>query len=200
MLSMSGERPRRDTHQEGAPATVPAAAPGADAKTAQRSTMSSEVTAGTAPATDPATSAALERARSLLRDGKMVVLFDGVCGLCNRSVDFIRSRDPRGRVYFASLQSGLGQQLLREHGFSTENFRTIVALKGERALVESEAVLTIGEGLTTGLALAARALRLLPRPIRDALYRAVAARRLSWFGELAECRMPTAEDREKLLA
>ena len=121
-----------------------------------------------------------------------VVLFDGVCTLCDRAVQFILDRDPDGVFRFASLQSGTGRALMRRHQLDPDALSSVVVVDGERAYTRSDAALRIARDLDSPW----RALvgfRVVPRILRDAAYDAVAARRYRWFGTREACRIPTPE-------
>ena len=123
-----------------------------------------------------------------------VVLFDGVCNLCNGAVDFIVRRDPAAYFQFAPLQSEAASRLLSAHGRSLDHevLGSILLLEQGRVFDQSTAVLHIGRRLRGLRAVSALAL-LVPRLLRDAVYRLVARRRYRWFGRSATCRVPTAE-------
>jgi predicted DCC family thiol-disulfide oxidoreductase YuxK len=122
---------------------------------------------------------------------KNLVLFDGPCNLCNASVLFIIDRDPAGRFAFASLQSEAGQAALARHGITGGTPESVVLIDERGAWRESDAAVRIAAGLSGPWRLAG-ALRVVPRPIRDAAYRYVARRRYRWFGSDA-CRLPTPQ-------
>jgi predicted DCC family thiol-disulfide oxidoreductase YuxK len=130
--------------------------------------------------------------------GAPVVLFDGVCNLCNGSVQFIVRHDPAGRFRFASLQSEAGRALLRRHGMDTEELSSVVLVEGGRAYSRSDAALRIAGGLG-GAWKAAGALRAVPRPLRDLVYEWVARNRYRWFGKQEACMIPTPELRARFL-
>ena len=127
-----------------------------------------------------------------------VVLFDGVCNLCNGSVQFIVRHDPAGRFRFASLQSEAGQALLRRHGLDPHDLFSVILVEGGRAYARSDAALRIARGLS-GAWRAAGALRVVPRPLRDAVYGWVARNRYRWFGRREACMVPTPELRARFL-
>ena len=131
-------------------------------------------------------------------DGGAVVLFDGVCNLCNGSVQFILKRDPHGRFRFASLQSDAGRRLLRAHGLPADALESVVLVEDGRAWTHSDAALRIARGLSGGWR-AAGALRVVPRPLRDAVYGLVARNRYRWFGRRESCMVPTPEWRARFL-
>lgn len=130
-----------------------------------------------------------------------VVLFDGVCNLCNGVVQFLIDHDPKAKLRFASLQSEAGRKLLLEHGMKAPEGDpdSIVFVVGGRAYAHSTAVLRIAlalGGLWSVLAVG----YVLPRFLRDALYRFIARHRYSWFGREESCRVPTPELRARFLA
>jgi predicted DCC family thiol-disulfide oxidoreductase YuxK len=127
-----------------------------------------------------------------------VVLFDGVCNVCNAAVNFIIDRDPEARFCFASLQSGKGRELCAAHGLS-EDVRTIVLVEDGAAYTESTAVLRIVRRLGAAWPLLYVAI-LLPRALRDVLYRFFAANRYRWFGKRESCRVPTPDIRRRFLS
>ncbi|WP_132058623.1 thiol-disulfide oxidoreductase DCC family protein [Halorussus amylolyticus] len=125
-------------------------------------------------------------------DGGPIVLFDGVCNLCNGFVQFIVPRDPEGRFRFASLQSEVGQRLLAERGLPTDELESLVLVEGDDWYVKSSAVARIAAHLG-GVYAPISALRFVPRPIRDWAYDFVAARRYRWFGKKDQCTIPSGD-------
>ncbi|MFC6719521.1 thiol-disulfide oxidoreductase DCC family protein [Natrialbaceae archaeon GCM10025810] len=128
--------------------------------------------------------------RDEIPDGAPIVLFDGVCNLCNGFVQFIVPRDSAGTIHFASLQSDAGKRLLADHGLPTDELESIVLIEGDDCYVKSAAVARIATHLG-GVYRLLGGLRFLPRPIRDRAYDFVAARRYRWFGKKDRCAMPT---------
>ncbi|RDI96272.1 thiol-disulfide oxidoreductase DCC family protein [Meiothermus sp. QL-1] len=127
-----------------------------------------------------------------------VVLFDGVCNLCNGVVRFILRHDPEGRFRFAAQQSEVGQALLRRYGLGgTPLADSVVVIEGNRVYLESDAALAILRRLPGYAWL--YALRHLPRPLRDGLYRLVARHRYRIFGRQEACWRPTPELKERFL-
>jgi predicted DCC family thiol-disulfide oxidoreductase YuxK len=127
-----------------------------------------------------------------------IVLFDGVCHLCSSSVHFIIRRDPCARFKFAPLQSPIGQALLHRHRLSTNTLDTFVLIEGGRAYTRSTAALRVARRLT-GLWPVAYLGIVVPEPVRDAIYRIIAQNRYKWFGQRAECMLPTPEVKERFL-
>jgi predicted DCC family thiol-disulfide oxidoreductase YuxK len=127
-----------------------------------------------------------------------VILFDAMCILCSANARFILNHDRRGRFRLASIQSPAGAALCRRFGIDPEDPETLLLVEGDRALRDSDAVLAIWTGLG-GPWRAAAALRILPRGLRDPLYRWVARNRYRLFGRRETCWIPSAADRERML-
>ena len=127
-----------------------------------------------------------------------VILFDGVCNLCNGSVLFVIDRDPRARFRFAALQSDIGGDLLARSGYRGRALDSIVLLEDGRVFDRSTAALRIARRLRGGWPLLA-AFLVVPRPIRDAVYEWIARNRYRWFGREESCRIPTPELRHRFL-
>ncbi len=127
-----------------------------------------------------------------------LVLFDGVCSLCNGAVDFIIRHDQRGDIAFASLQSDVGRDAMVRTGHDPDALDTMVLVDGDGFWTRSDAALRIA-GHMGGAWRVALALRIVPRFVRDAVYRVVARNRYRWFGKRESCRLPTPEEREGIL-
>ena len=128
----------------------------------------------------------------------MIVLFDGVCNLCNRAVDYALRRDTKRRLKFAPQQSEAGRALMEKHGFDPEAGGSIVAVEGDRAYTESRAALEIMRRLRFPCPLFYGFI-VVPPFLRDAVYRWIARNRYLWFGKRDTCRVPTEEERERFL-
>ena len=127
-----------------------------------------------------------------------VVLFDGVCTLCNGVVNFLIDRDPAANLRFASLQSEAGRALLAKAGLPQDYRDSFVLIAEGIALVHSDAALGIARRMAPPWSWL-YPLRLVPRPIRDAVYRLIARHRYHWFGQTNACRLPTPELRARFL-
>ena len=121
-----------------------------------------------------------------------IILFDGVCNLCNRWVNFVIDRDPSGRFRFAALQSGEAQDLLRLSATETTDVDSILLFDGERVYQKSDAILSIVSNLSGGWPLL-KIFRVIPRFVRDSVYDVIARHRYSLFGRTATCRVPTKD-------
>ena len=128
-----------------------------------------------------------------LRSGEPpLILFDGVCNLCNASVRWIIERDPRRIFRFASLQSAAGRAALAASGSTVPPLESVVLIDRAGAHTRSDAAIRIGRRL--GLPWSAVALALLvPQRLRDAVYAWVAGNRYRWFGRRESCMRPTPE-------
>jgi len=126
-----------------------------------------------------------------------IILFDGVCNLCNSSVQFIIKRDPKGRFKFASIQSETGQSLLELHGYDKE-IDSFILIENQKIYFKSSAALMVCRNLN-GLWKLLTILRILPAPFRDFFYDVVANNRYKWFGKKESCMLPTKEMKKRFL-
>jgi predicted DCC family thiol-disulfide oxidoreductase YuxK len=127
-----------------------------------------------------------------------IILFDGVCNFCNNSINFVMDRDTNGAFKFASLQSDIGQELLKQKGLKTSDFDSIVLLKNGTVYQKSDAALEITRELN-GLWSWLYIFKIVPRFIRDFFYNIIARNRYHWFGKTEACRLPTPELRARFL-
>lgn len=132
-----------------------------------------------------------------------LLLYDGVCGLCNRLTRFVLRRDRRGRFRFATLQGALGREILAAHGRSACALDTFFVVAGygsphERVLERSAAALFVAGELGWPWR-AAAPLRRLPAPLLDRVYEFIARHRYRWFGRRDRCPVPPPEQRERFL-
>jgi predicted DCC family thiol-disulfide oxidoreductase YuxK len=126
-----------------------------------------------------------------------IVFFDGVCGLCNRSIDFVLRHDRRGVFRAAPLQGETAAGLLTPT--DRESLHTLVLHTGDRSYRRSAAVVRILWNLGPWWRPLAVLLWLIPLPLRDLGYKLVARNRYRFLGKRETCRMPTPEERERLL-
>ena len=136
-----------------------------------------------------------------------IVLFDGVCNLCNASINFIIDNDSRGYFKFASLQSVEATHYLNRCGLNSEEMEvsreydylsSVVLYENGQCYRESTAVLRIAKKLRGGWPFL-YGLILVPEPIRNVMYRWVARNRYRWFGRQDACRLPSPELRSRFL-
>ncbi len=126
-----------------------------------------------------------------------IVLFDGVCGFCNRTVDFLLKHDPAGKLTFAPLQGTTAARLVPSDVRS--DLSTLAYWRSGRLYYRSGAVVRILRDLGGPLSAAAAILWLIPAPLRDLGYRLVAAVRYRVFGRHESCRVPSPEERQRFL-
>lgn len=127
-----------------------------------------------------------------------VVFFDGVCNLCNSSVNFLIDRDPQARFQFASLQSYLAGEILPSHEIDPTKVDSIAFLVNGRVYQRSRAVLEIARRMRRLWPLM-YVFVIVPGFIRDMVYNWIARNRYRWFGRTDSCRMPTPELRARFL-
>ena len=127
-----------------------------------------------------------------------LILFDGVCNLCNGFVQFVIERDPPGRFQFAALQSDAARRVLGVHGAPASAGDSVVLVEEGRVYTGSTAALRIARGLRFPWPVVG-VLLVVPRPLRDLIYAGVARRRYRWFGQREHCMVPTAATRSRFI-
>ena len=127
-----------------------------------------------------------------------IILFDGVCNLCNHAVNFIIDRDPAKRFLFSSLQSSEGQRLLHKHGLPAHQMDSLVLIRDDKIFLKSSGALEIARYLS-GFWPVFYIFKLIPYPIRDIIYNLVARYRYQLFGKRNTCRYPTTELKTRFL-
>lgn len=128
---------------------------------------------------------------------KSIILFDGVCNLCNASVQFIIKRDKSNYFRFAALQSETGKAMANKFGVSAYA-SSVILIEGEKKYSESTAALRIAKKLR-GLWPLLYLFIIIPPPIRNGIYRIIAKNRYSWFGKKDECMVPSPEQTHKFI-
>ena len=127
-----------------------------------------------------------------------VILFDGVCNLCNGLVRFIIKRDKERKFKFASLQSETGQQRLGQFGLEKNEFESFVLIRDDKYYLKSTGVLKMLRELG-GIWKLFYVFIFIPRPLRDLLYDAIAKSRYKIFGKRDVCMIPTPVLKERFL-
>lgn len=125
-------------------------------------------------------------------------MFDGVCNLCNRWVQFLLPRDRSGVFQFAHCQSEYGGAVLDRLGESRDDPSTVVLIDGDKVYLRSTAVLRALAALG-GAWRGMRLLLIIPRPLRDTAYTFIARRRYRWFGRTEQCAVPKPSWQERFL-
>ena len=126
-----------------------------------------------------------------------IIFFDGECNVCDKSVQFIIKRDPKGYFKFASIQSDIGKKILKQFKVPT-NINSFIFIDNEKCYYKSSAALRISKNLN-GLWKLLYFLLVVPRPIRDFFYGILANNRYKWFGKKDICILPSPEIRKRFL-
>lgn len=129
---------------------------------------------------------------------KAVIFFDGVCNLCNSSVNFVIDHDTKGSFHFASLQSDYAQAILARYGVNPEKLDSIVLVQSGTLYQKSDAALEIARHLSGGWSWL-YGFKIVPRFIRNHVYDWIAINRYRWFGRTDACRVPTSELRQRFI-
>lgn len=127
-----------------------------------------------------------------------ILLFDGVCNLCNSIVQFTIKRDPKEKFKFASLQSESGQALLKKFGLPTDDFDSFVFINGDKYFLKSSAGLHVLKELG-GVWKLFFAFIIFPRPLRDFVYNIIARTRYKLFGKRDTCMVPSPHLKQRFL-
>ncbi|MDT0621614.1 thiol-disulfide oxidoreductase DCC family protein [Croceitalea vernalis] len=134
-----------------------------------------------------------------MNDHKKIILFDGVCNLCNTSIQFVIKHDKTDEFRYAALQSEVGQQLTSERGIDTSTVDSIVLIDpGVAYYTKSDAALEIGSNLK-GYRTLSKFFKLFPVGFRNMIYDFVARNRYKWYGKQDACMIPTPELQAKFL-
>ncbi len=134
-----------------------------------------------------------------MENDKKIILFDGVCNLCNSSIKFVIKRDAQDIFRYAALQSEVGQKLISERGIDTSKVDSIILIDpGVAYYTKSDAALEIG-GHLKGYRTISRVLKLIPSSLRNIVYDFIAKNRYKWYGKKEHCMVPTPELLSKFL-
>lgn len=134
-----------------------------------------------------------------MEENKKIILFDGVCNLCNGFVQFVIKRDTSDVFRYASLQSEIGQQLISERNIDTTKIDSVIVIEpGVAYYIKSDAALQVGRQLK-GYRTISNLLNLIPSGLRNIVYDLVARNRYKWYGKKEHCMIPTPELKVKFL-
>ena len=128
-----------------------------------------------------------------------ILFFDGDCTLCNGAVQFILRHDRGGELRFASLQSGLAHELLPPLGVDPDALKSLVLYRNGRAITNSAAALRTAVSMGGPVGVLGRLGLLVPRGLRDGVYKWISRNRYRWFGKQAECMLPRPEWRHRFV-
>ena len=128
----------------------------------------------------------------IIKENKSIILFDGVCNLCNNSVQFIIKRDQKQRFLFTSLQSDAARDILLQFQLKNSEMDSIILIENGKIYQKSDAILKIVKHLN-GLWKINYVFIIIPKFIRDLVYTTIAKKRYQWFGKRDVCMIPTKE-------
>ena len=126
-----------------------------------------------------------------------IILFDGECNFCDKSVQFIMARDKNARFSFTSLQSEIGKQLLVQYD-APEDLDSFVLIENGRFYTQSSAALRVCKSLDGAWKFLV-AFLIVPKPVRNFFYTILAKNRYKWFGKKDQCMLPSKEQRKRFL-
>lgn len=127
-----------------------------------------------------------------------IILFDGICNLCNSSVQFVLKHDHKNQFMFASLQSTEGQNLLKQFQLPQQDFNSFILIENEKVYLKSTAALMVARQLKGAVKLLYGFI-IVPPFIRNAVYNFIAKNRYKWFGKKESCMIPTPELKARFL-
>ena len=127
-----------------------------------------------------------------------ILLFDGVCNLCNGFVQFVIKRDPEGIFRFTALQSKAGQELLTAHQQEKSNLSTVILIENGRVYTHSDVALRVATRLGGAWSFFS-VFSIIPRSFRDRIYNWIAQNRYRWFGKKEQCMIPTPDIKARFL-
>ncbi len=133
-----------------------------------------------------------------MENNNPIILFDGVCNLCNGAVQFVIKNDKKKLFRFAALQSEIGIELSKKYNLPSDTMNTFVAIINDKSYTRSTAALEVTKMLGGILSLA-YVFIIVPPLIRDSVYNWIAKNRYSWFGKQESCMIPTPELRDRFL-
>lgn len=122
-----------------------------------------------------------------MKEEQAIILFDGICNLCNNAVDFILKRDKKSQFSYVSIQSDEGKALFIRYNIPTES-DSVILIKNKQVFMESEAAIEIGKRLPAPWKQAG-ILRIFPLKLRNRMYLWIARNRYRWFGKREQCRI-----------
>jgi predicted DCC family thiol-disulfide oxidoreductase YuxK len=127
-----------------------------------------------------------------------IILFDGVCNLCNTSVNFVIEHDKKNIFRFAALQSDIGRKLAIENNINTADTDSIILIDGDSSYIKSTAALYISKELSGAYPLL-YAFMIIPKYLRDLIYNYIAKNRYKWYGKKESCMIPSPTLKDKFL-
>jgi predicted DCC family thiol-disulfide oxidoreductase YuxK len=136
------------------------------------------------------------KSNGITMENDPIILFDGCCNLCSRSVQFIINHDSERLFKFVPLQSKPGESLIAKVGKNSDPLESMILIEGSRSLMKSDAIIRIFQQLPGKWAYLSH-ISIIPKPIRDKIYDLIARYRHKWFGQQTSCPHPFHEDIDK---
>ena len=127
-----------------------------------------------------------------------IIIFDGVCNFCNGAINFIIKHDPEKMFTFTPMQTELAKSLMKKHKITNVGIDTFLLVKNNQCYIWTNAAFEISKDLS-GYWYLSNILKIIPRPIRDFLYRIFARNRYTLFGKQNTCMSPTAETKDRFV-
>ncbi|MCL6260746.1 thiol-disulfide oxidoreductase DCC family protein [Aquiflexum sp. TKW24L] len=133
-----------------------------------------------------------------IQDRHDIILFDGVCNLCNNAIDFVIKRDKKERFKFGALQDNATKSILKDYKINEAYLDSIILIRGDQVFYKSKAALEIARNLG-GIWPLLYVFNFIPSAVRDPVYDWIARNRYKWFGKKETCRIPTTKEKRKFL-
>lgn len=127
-----------------------------------------------------------------------IIIFDGVCNFCNKSINFIIKRDQKSNFLFTPIQNESAQELMKKHNINNKSIDTLILIKGEKCFLRSDAVFEIIKELS-GYWYLFGVFRIVPLSMRDYCYNFISNNRYKFFGKKDSCMIPTTELQKRFL-
>jgi len=134
-----------------------------------------------------------------MTQSRSIIFFDGVCNLCNSSIDFVIRRDKKNKFLVGALQDEVSKKVLANYRVREDYLDSIILLEDGVIFYKSTAALKIAKHLS-GLWPALYPLIIVPKALRDVVYDWIGSNRYKWFGKKNTCRLPTHEEKAKFLS
>lgn len=134
----------------------------------------------------------------MVKEEHPILLFDGVCNLCDNTVQFVIKKNASQTVHFAALQSDFGKEQIKKAGLPTNELKSLIFIEKKQIYTRSTGALKLARHLD-GLWKFAYVFIVVPKPIRDFVYNWIAKNRYKWFGEKDACMIPSKEVRERFV-
>lgn len=130
---------------------------------------------------------------------KNIIIFDGICNFCNKSVNFIIKRDTKVHFLFTPIQSDVAKEIMHKYDLNSKDIDSIILIKDDRYFTKSDAILEILKDLS-GYWFLFRIFKIVPKIMRDYLYNFISKNRYKFFGKKNSCMLPTKDLKKRFLS